>query len=125
MKKALTVFAGTFFILLVMGTTAYCNDILIAGADQDIYGKSATPYQASESNLAGRLNINTSTVEELVMLPGIGEGIAKNIISFRNANGPFNSVDDLIKVKGVGDKRLDALRPLIKLEGPSTLRIME
>ncbi|MEA2101276.1 MAG: helix-hairpin-helix domain-containing protein [Thermodesulfobacteriota bacterium] len=77
------------------------------------------------AELEGRLNINTATVEELQMLPGIGEVTSNNIVTFRDANGPFDSADELIKVSGIGDKRLDEIRPYIILEGLSTLKLLE
>ncbi|MFH7320907.1 ComEA family DNA-binding protein [Desulfurivibrio sp. D14AmB] len=56
------------------------------------------------------LNINTAGQEQLQALPGIGPAKAAAIIEYRTANGPFNSVDDLAKVKGIGAKTLDGLR---------------
>lgn len=67
----------------------------------------------------GQININTATADEFQLLPGIGEATANNIVEFRNANGPFSSVDDLIKVKGIGEAKLKAIRDFAKLEGAS------
>ncbi|MCY3728240.1 MAG: helix-hairpin-helix domain-containing protein [Nitrospira sp.] len=52
----------------------------------------------------GRVDLNTSTAKELQQLPGIGKGLAKRIVDYRTANGPFKTVEDLIKVKGIGKK---------------------
>ena len=57
------------------------------------------------------VNINRANKQQLMALPGIGEVIAQRIIDYRNANGPFSSVDQLINVKGIGEKRLETLRP--------------
>lgn len=56
------------------------------------------------------VDINTANESQLETLPGIGPGKAKAIIAERQANGPFKSVDDLGRVKGIGDKTLAELR---------------
>ena len=66
------------------------------------------------------LNINTATAEELTSLPGIGPAKAQAIIDHRNMNGPFSSVDDLVKVSGIGNAVLDKIRPLIRAEQNGT-----
>ncbi len=57
-----------------------------------------------------QVNINSASAEELAGLPGIGDSKAKAIVEYRAAE-PFKSVDDLKKVKGIGDKMLETLRP--------------
>ena len=62
------------------------------------------------------VNINTATVEELDTLPGIGMVIAKNIIDYREANGPFQSIEDIINVPGIGPATYERIRDLITVE---------
>jgi competence protein ComEA len=50
------------------------------------------------------LNLNTATKDELVALPGIGPAKAQAIVDYRNQHGPFRTVDELRKVKGIGEK---------------------
>jgi competence protein ComEA len=64
---------------------------------------SGTQKQAADSK-AGKVNINTAGVDQLVKLPRIGEKIAKRIIEFREKNGKFKKIQDLMKVKGIGEK---------------------
>ncbi len=61
------------------------------------------------------ININTAEKQNLVKLPKIGTVTAERIIRFRDDYGPFKSIDDLLKVKGIGPKTLEKLKPKITL----------
>ncbi len=52
----------------------------------------------------GKLDLNVSTTKQLQQLPGIGKELAKRIVEYRTSNGPFTSVEELVKVKGIGKK---------------------
>ena len=62
------------------------------------------------------LNINTATADQLETLDGIGQVLAQRIVDYRNANGPFASVDDLLEVNGIGPGILETIRPQITTE---------
>ncbi len=62
------------------------------------------------------VNINEATVKELAALPGIGKKKAEAIVAYRNENGEFNSVDDLKKVEGIGEKTLEKIKEQITFE---------
>lgn len=75
---------------------------------------STTPSKGSSSQSgSGLVNINTATSSELQTLSGIGESKAQKIISYRESNGPFASVDDLTNVSGIGEKTLESIRSSI------------
>jgi len=57
-----------------------------------------------------KVNINTATEKEIAKLPGIGPAIAKRIVEYRKAHGGFKSVDELKKVKGIGDKKFERIK---------------
>lgn len=61
------------------------------------------------------VNLNTATVQELQTLSGIGEKKAEAIITYREANGSFQTIDDLKKVKGIGEKTFDSLKESITI----------
>jgi len=70
----------------------------------------------------GKININTATAEQLTLLPGIGEVTANAIVAYRTANGNFASVEDILNVKGIGEKTLEKIKDFIVLEGETTLK---
>ena len=63
----------------------------------------------SAAYVAGRLNINAASAEDLAVLPGIGEKIAQRIVAYREQHGSFTAVEDLRNVSGIGEKRLEAI----------------
>jgi competence protein ComEA len=66
---------------------------------------------------AAPVDVNTASAEELAeSLTGVGEKIAAEIVRHREENGPFESVDDLLEVKGIGEKLLEKNQDLILLE---------
>lgn len=68
----------------------------------------------SDSSEGGDLiNINTASLEELDSLPGIGPTIAQRIINYREENGPFNTIEDIMNVSGVGPSTFEEIQDLI------------
>ena len=67
---------------------------------------------------APAVDLNRATVEQLDALPGVGPAIAQRIVEFREKHGPFRRVEDLLKVKGIGEKSLDKLRPHVRVGKP-------
>ena len=60
------------------------------------------------------ININTATVEQLVTLPGVGPSTARSIVRYREKNGPFRRVEDLLILKGMSKQKLQKLRPYVR-----------
>lgn len=61
------------------------------------------------------LNLNDAAAVDLTTLPGVGKVIAERIVVYRNENGPFKSVDDLVLIKGIGKKVFAKIRPLVTI----------
>ncbi|MCL2828715.1 MAG: helix-hairpin-helix domain-containing protein [Oscillospiraceae bacterium] len=64
----------------------------------------------------GPININTADANQLTTLPGVGPVLAERIIAHREAHGPFQIVEELTDVSGIGDQRLEDIRPLVTVE---------
>lgn len=62
------------------------------------------------------ININTVSAQELTELDGISTGLAQNIVEYRQEHGDFESVDELLQVSGIGEKKLAKIRNYIKAE---------
>ncbi len=83
---------------------------LIDGQRVYIPGLVETVSQAKNSD---KININTASLAELDSLPGVGEVIAQRIIDYRTQNGPFQTIEEIKNVSGIGDKKFEDLKNLI------------
>lgn len=79
----------------------------------------AAPHTASRSSRArassGPINLNTATAAQLQQLPGIGPSLAAAIVRKRRALGRFRTIEDLREVAGIGKKRFERLKPLVRV----------
>lgn len=73
---------------------------------------------SSEENIAEKeiTDINTANEKELTSLKGIGPALAQRIISYRDKFGPFTCKEDIMKVKGMGPKKYEALKDVITVD---------
>jgi competence protein ComEA len=68
---------------------------------------------AASASASAPVNLNTATAAQLETLPGIGKATAERILEYRQKNGSFKKVEDLMNVRGVGEKSFLKLKPLI------------
>jgi len=70
---------------------------------------------------SGVVNVNTASVEQLSLLPGVGPTVAGRIVEHREKNGAFKAIDDLMLVKGIGEKTFERMKPYVSTSGQTTL----
>lgn len=71
--------------------------------------------QVGMASEPARVNINTAGVDLLITLNGVGEATARNILEYRQTNGPFKSAEELLNVRGIGEKRFQEIKDFIEL----------
>lgn len=93
-----------------------CVLVLVGGT---LRGQESRPAAAPA---AAMLNLNTATVAQLETLPGIGKATADRIIEYRQKIGGFKKIEELMNVRGIGEKSFLKLKPLITVTAPRTDR---
>lgn len=98
----------------IVSVLAICATVLITSSPiaAAAQAPSATaPPAASASKSA--INLNAATIDQLETLPGIGRKTAERILEFRTKSGGFKRIEDLMNVKGIGEKSFLKLKPLV------------
>ena len=84
--------------------------------------EAARPAKASTASASAGapINLNTATVAQLETLPGIGKSTAERILEYRQKNGGFKKVEDLMNVRGIGEKSFLKMKGLITVTTPKS-----
>jgi competence protein ComEA len=92
--------------------------VLLAAGSMSLH-QAASPEKADSDGTAveHKVDINRAGVDELTAIPGIGTALAERIVDFRDQHGPFGRVEDLLKVKGIGEKSFQKIRPYVTVTG--------
>jgi comEA protein len=103
---------GVFFVCqrtpTATGTTESSNTVGPSFLDAMVIH--VRPYETIQSTL---ININQASVSELMMLPGFGVTKSQDVIDYRNANGPFRKIEEIVNVKGIGAATFEQIKTLI------------
>ena len=100
-------------IVLVLGLVA------TVAAAQDA-ARPAAKAAAAPAGAGATINLNTATVAQLETLPGVGRSTAERILEYRQKNGGFKRVEDLMNVRGIGEKSFLKMKPLITVTAPKS-----
>ncbi len=73
------------------------------------------PIQSSTTSIMSKISINSATEDELTTLSGIGPSLASRIITYRNENGLFQTLEELMNVKGIGESKFEKIKDSITL----------
>lgn len=114
-KCLMVVLSLTFVYLFQFWAESHRSEFFLSGLDVRTQISFVTPVLAGEKEapLPGSIDVNTATAEQLMSLPGIGPKLAERIIIDRKENGLYKKADDLLRVKGIGTKKLERLLPFL------------
>ena len=112
---ALLVFSmgGTWSTSASAAPASAASSSASSSQDQDARPKKKLP--------SGKINLNTATADQLMLLPSVGPSKAERILDWRKKNGGFKRVADLRRVKGFGYRTFKRLEPLLDIKGDTTL----
>ena len=125
--KSLITFAALALLVIAMGgtwTAASAAPTAAASppaAHAMLGGEQEPAKKSNHKELAGKLNLNTATEDQLMLLPSVGPAKAERIVTWRKKNGAFKRIVDLRRVKGFGYKTFKRLEPFLDIKGDTTL----
>lgn len=116
-KRSQWIYLATLFLFAVFLTGFF----LWRGSGGGLEIRTERPIKTTEAPAAetaaqGKLDLNQATAEELEALPGVGPVLAERILAYRQEAGGFGSVEELLRVEGIGQARLEGLRDYVTVE---------
>lgn len=109
-----TISDSIFYSFNTLKTANLANKTFDSNLESSDFNKSNFNPTVKKPKLSGKtININSAGLQELTSLPGIGIKTAEKILAYRRASGGFNSIDELLEVKGIGESKLDRIKKYI------------
>jgi competence protein ComEA len=100
---------GIFGLVIVVLVFAFSASLAFAQA------ASKADTGKSVEQVAGKININKATSAQLMEIKGIGESYAKRIVEYREKNGPFKKIEEIMEVQGIGTKIFESIKDKITI----------
>lgn len=109
---------GTTVIIPARGSDDAVDPMIaLTNGSENQSGQTPEKVSAAPSKItSGTININLATAAELMRLPGVGEATAKKIISYREANGSFLAIEEIMNVSGIAEKTFEKMKQFLAVE---------
>jgi len=105
---------------LALGIVAGAASVWVAAGGAGVHAAQAAAPQAKSGGVSAApqaaIDVNSATDAQLASIPGIGPALARRIIEHREQNGPFRRVEDVLLVRGIGEKSFQKIQPYLKVE---------
>ena len=106
--------------LLLGWTVLFCMALLVYFGHESRMEervRTTAPVEMPAVETISFVDLNTAAEEELETLPGIGQTLAKRIVAYREANGAFTAIEEIMEVSGIGESRFEQIKGLITVNG--------
>ncbi|MBN2322984.1 MAG: helix-hairpin-helix domain-containing protein [Spirochaetes bacterium] len=107
---------GTGLLFHSLGRYRWYENFVDVGYETKNIGTESVNGTTTSADKVEKIDVNSAGVGELTLLPGIGRETALRIVEYREENGAYGSVEELINVHGIGPKKLEKIRKYVTIE---------
>lgn len=116
LNLAAILFDGTTVIIPEKGSSEVVDPMIAIGSQTGFEPEESKSSGSPDKITSGTININSASKSELMRLPGIGEATAQKIISYREEKGNFLSIEEIMNVSGIGEKKFETMKSYLAVE---------